>query len=148
MGEPYVFGLQRKYSESRGKISQKKINRSTYIYYEYARSYLKGKNITPPKGSALASRFPDSLNSCCRMISFSRVSYKSSCSRRETVIEAAACALEHMLLFARLFPIIASTSCLPRSSEKMQGCFWIWRSYTIVTENNSGQYYPDYAFNH
>ena len=28
------------------------------------------------------------------------------------------------------------------------GLFWIFAVYSIITEDNASQYYPDYAYNH
>ena len=58
-----------KIPDSNGKITKKTIKGTTYIYYEYARIYLKDKKYTHRDGYVSASRFRASLPSCCRMTS-------------------------------------------------------------------------------
>jgi hypothetical protein len=133
-----------------GKIIVRNIKGTDYVYYEYGRDYDPATQKTNPKRVTIGKRsegerhmmrpndkflqyFPEielpeeknrSLRSSCLRIGAYIVIRKiiDEYKLRET--------LEHYM------------------SPKEAGLFLDLAAYTIVTENNAGQYYPDYAYNH
>lgn len=133
----------------RGGITRKTIKGVTYIYYAYGRSYDAVKKYSVPRNTTIGKcpdtgsdmmypnenylkYFPqESIPEECRP------PYRSGCLRigafliiRKVISE---CRLDELMLN------LLGKDC---------GLFLDIAAYTIVTENNAGQYYPDYAFNH
>lgn len=130
-------------------ISKKKIKGKTYVYYEYGRKYLPDKKYNIPQTTSIGKlsdndpsmmipntnylkyfpdaelpvELPESVRSGCLQIGSYLVIKK---------------VIRHYKLDEKLESIIG----------KDYGLFLDLAAYAIVTENNAGQYYPDYAFRH
>ncbi|SCP99642.1 IS1634 family transposase [Anaerobium acetethylicum] len=139
-----------KIPEAPGKLVRVKKGNTTYIDYEYDRTYDSDKKYTTPKRSTIGklskadntmmqpnqnflkffpeAELPEEKDRTCR----------SSCLRVGTYIVIKKimrdCGLPEIL--GRYF------------NEKELGLFLDLASYSIISENNAGQYYPDYAYNH
>jgi len=135
---------------SSGKITYRSKGDTDYVYYEYKRIYTKGTNITNPKRVTIGKRdksdpammipnenylkfFPDEdlpeINECTR---------RSSCLRIGT-----------WLVIRKIIEEYKFTEILGNYiSKKDLGLVLDLAAYSIISENNAGQYYPDYAYNH
>lgn len=133
-----------------GKITYRKKGETDYVYYEYTRLYKKGSNITNPKRATIGKRdgedptmmipnenylkyFPDgefpeanerTKRSCCLRIGAWLVIRK--------IIEE-----------YKLMEILGKYI-----SRKDLGLVLDLAAYSIISEDNAGQYYPDFAYNH
>ena len=130
-------------------ISKKKIKGTTYIYYEHGRRYDPVKKYNVPQcttigklsdldptmmipntnyrkffpDAELPDELPESVRSACLMVGPYMVIRK---------------VIQHYKLDEKLGAIIG----------KDAGLFLDLASYAIITENNAGQYYPEYAYRH
>jgi hypothetical protein len=132
-----------------GKIVRKKIKGTVYIYYEYARSYDPERQFNIPKRTTIGKAASDDPTKMIPNSNYLRYfshlplpevrreSWRSSCLRigPHLVISKV---VEHYglgVMLERLFgddaPFLLDLA-----------------SYSIICENNAGQYYPDWAFNH
>ena len=130
-------------------ISKKKIKGTTYIYYEYGRKYLTDRKYNVPQCTSIGKL---SDNDPSMMIPNSNYlkffpdaelpvelpeSIRSGCLRIGSYL-AIKKVIRHYGLDEKLEGIIG----------KDYGLFLDLAAYAIVTENNAGQYYPEYAFRH
>jgi transposase len=130
-------------------ISKKKIKGTTYIYYEYGRKYLTDRKYNVPQCTSIGKL---SDNDPTMMIPNSNYlkffpdaelpvelpeSIRSGCLRIGSYL-AIKKVIRHYGLDEKLEGIIG----------KDYGLFLDLAAYAIVTENNAGQYYPEYAFRH
>ena len=130
-------------------ISKKKIKGTTYIYYEYGRKYLADRKYNVPQCTSIGKL---SDNDPSMMIPNSNYlkffpdaelpvelpeSVRSGCLRIGSYL-AIKKVIRHYGLDEKLEGIIG----------KDYGLFLDLAAYAIVTENNAGQYYPEYAFRH
>ena len=135
---------------STGKITYRKKGETDYIYYEYTRIYQKGTNITNPKRATIGKRdcndptmmvpnenylkyFPDEdtpeLNERAR---------RSSCLR-----------IGAWLIIRRIIEEYNFAKILEKYiSKKDLGLVFDLAAYSIISEDNASQYYPDFAYNH
>lgn len=135
---------------STGKITYRKKGDTDYVYYEYKRIYTKGSNITNPKRVTIGKRdktdpsmmipnenylkyFPDE-----DLPEINERTKRSSCLR-----------IGSWLVIRKIMEEYRFTEILERYiSKKDLGLVLDLAAYSIISENNAGQYYPDYAYNH
>lgn len=133
-----------------GKITYRKKGETDYIYYEYTRIYQKGTNITNPKRATIGKRdtedptmmipnenylkyFPDE-----DIPEINERSKRSSCLR-----------IGAWLIIRKIIEEYKFTEILEKYiSKKDLGLVLDLASYSIISEDNASQYYPDYAYNH
>lgn len=133
----------------KGKITRKTIKGTTYIYYQLDRVYNADKKYSEPKCTTIGKvcvddsammipnskyliYFPDAA-----LPEAKAASSRSSCLRIGSYLIIRKIIAEYHL-DEMLKDIIGDESDL----------FLDLATYSIVTENNAGQYYPDYAYNH
>lgn len=131
-----------------GKITKKTIKGTTYIYYEYARVYMKEKKYNTPKRTCIGKQVPGQpllmIPNDKFLKNFPQVilpEEKSSC--RSGCLRIGA-----YIVLRRIISDYKLDLMLARILGKDAGLFLDLAVYSIITENNAGQYYPDYAFNH
>ena len=131
-----------------GKITKKKISGTVYIYYEYARVYIKEKRYNTPKRVCVGKQIPDQPKLMLPNDKFlkhfphevlpeEKNGYRSGCLRIGAYI-----VIRKIISDYRLDLMLA------RIIGKDAGLFLDLAAYAIVTEDNAAQYYPDYAYNH
>ena len=132
-----------------GKITRRNVKGTTYINYEYGRLYDPGKQYNTPLRSTIGKlsetddtrmwpnqnflqHFPDI-----------ELPQEKGLALRSTCLKVGS--------FLVIKKIIADY-CLDTMLEKIigadSGLFLDLAVYTIICENNAGQYYPDFAYNH
>lgn len=137
-----------KIPDAGGKISKKTISGTTYIYYEYARVYLKEKKYNTPKRICVGKQIPEQPELMLPNDKFLRIfpniilpeeknGYRSGCLRIGSYV-----VIRKIISDYRLDLMLA------RIIGKDAGLFLDLAAYSIITEDNAGQYYPDYAYNH
>lgn len=136
--------------DAKGKITFRNKSGTDYVYYEYGRDYDSETQKTNPKRATIGKRskadplmmqpndiflkfFPDAE----LPEEFDR-SYRSSCLRIGDYV-----LIRRILLDYKLPEILGHYF-----EGKDLGLFLDLAAYSIVTENNAGQYYPGYAYNH
>lgn len=135
-------------SDSAG-ITRKKIKGTTYIYYSYEHNYSSEKGYTVPKSTSIGKCTDDDPELMYPNTNFLKFfpaeelpetkgkAYRSGCLRVGTYLVLRRIISEYHL-DEMIGEIIGTNS----------GLFLDLAVYSIITENNAGQYYPDYAFNH
>ena len=130
-------------------ISRKKIKGVTYIYYAYERSYSAEKKYTVPKSTSIgkcAEDDPEMMYPNTNFLKFFPAeeipetkgeAYRSGCLRVGTFLVLRKIIAEYH--FDEMIRDIIGKDC---------GLFLDLAVYSIIAENNAGQYYPEYAFNH
>lgn len=139
-----------KIPDAAGKLLYEKRGNTTYVKYEYNRVYVPEKKYTLPKRATIGKvsvsdetmmqpnetffkYFPE--------VEFSnelRQSNRSSCLRIGTHV-----VIQNIIREYRLDELLGYYF-----KEKDLGLFLDLAVYSIIAENNAGQYYPDYAYNH
>ncbi len=133
-----------------GKITYRTKGNTDYVYYEYKRIYKKGSNITNPKRVTIGKRdkadpsmmlpnenylkyFPDE-----DLPELRKRAKRSSCLRIGAWV-----VIRKIMEDYKLHDILQQYIC-----EKDLGLILDLAAYSLISENNAGQYYPDYAYNH
>lgn len=135
---------------SGGKITYRKKGKTDYVYYEYTRIYQKGSNITNPKRVTIGKRdkddpammlpnenylkyFPDE-----DLPEVNERTKRSSCLR-----------IGSWLVIRKIIQEYKFVDILEKYIRKKDiGLVLDLAAYSIISESNANQYYPDYAYNH
>ena len=134
--------------DTQGKITIKKINNTPYVYLETGRIYYKEKKYNSPKRVCIGKQvigqesfmypndkflrfFPKEL------LPTEKEGYRSGCLRTGAYF-----VIRKIIADYKLDVMIA------RIIGRDAGLFLDLAAYSIITEDNAGQYYPDYAYNH
>lgn len=135
-------------TESAG-ITRKKIKGTTYIYYAYEHNYNTEKGYTVPKNTTIGKCTDDDSELMYPNTNFLKFFpaeelpetkgsvYRSGCLRAGTYF-----VLRKIIAEYRLDEMLGDII------GKNSGLFLDLAVYSIIAENNAGQYYPDYAYNH
>ena len=130
-------------------VTTKTIKGVTYVYYTYDRSYDTEKKYTKPTGTSIGKCIPDEPGFMYPNQNFLRFfpeidlpeekeeSFRSGCLRIGAYVVLSRIVAEYHL-----------DVLIDRIIGKDSGLFLDLCIYSIIAENNAGQYYPDYAFNH
>ena len=130
-------------------ISKKKIKGTTYIYYEHGRNYYADRQYTVPQCTSIGKACEDDPGmmipngNYLKFFPDAELPEELPASTRSGCLKIGAYlvirkVMAHYRLEERIGEIIG----------KDAGLFLDLAAYTIVTENNAAQYYPDYAYNH
>lgn len=130
-------------------ISTKTISGISYVYYTFDRSYSTEKKYSKPKGTSIGKCIPDEPGMMYPNQNFLRFfpeidlpdekseTYRSGCLRIGAYVVLSRIVAEYHL-----------DEMIDRIIGEDSGLFLDLAIYSIISENNAGQYYPDYAYNH
>lgn len=130
-------------------ITRKKIKGTTYIYYSYEHNYSSEKGYTVPKSTSIGKCTDDEPDLMYPNTNFLKFfppeelpetkggAHRSGCLRIGTY-----------LVLRRIIAEYHLDEMIGNIIGKNSGLFLDLAVYSIIAENNVGQYYPDYAFNH
>lgn len=138
-----------KIPEEIGKVTRKKIKGTTYIYYQLDRVYDAEKKYSIPKSTPIGKACED--DSTMMIPNEKYLIYYPEAELPEEKKEGPRSACLRVGAHMVLQKIIAEyhlDETIGQLIGKDSGLFLDLASYAIVTENNAGQYYPDYAYNH
>ena len=132
-----------------GKIVRKRIKETIYIDYEYHRFYDPVRKFNIPKRTTIGKQAPHDPSLMFPNQNYLRYFPDAELPQEREGFERSSCLrIGSYLVISK---IIEDYS-LDRMTERLfgkDGRFLLdLASYSIICENNAGQYYPDYAFNH
>ncbi len=147
-GEMY-FDFLVKIPENTKGISFNKRGDTTYVEYTYGRRYIPEKQYNIPQRTTIGKRdsldrtmmypnqnfmkfFPDA-----ELPEFKERSNRSGCIR-----------VGSYAVIKKIIQEYGLDEMMARIIGKDSGLFLDLAAYSIITENNAGQYYPDYGYNH
>ncbi len=138
-----------KIPSDKGKITRKTIKGTTYIYYQISRTYDAAKKYSVPKSTPVGKQCEDDAD---RM--YPNEKYLLYCpdaempEEKKTSSRSACLRVGAYMVLRKIIAEYRLDEMLNSVIGKDAGLFMDLAVYSIITENNAGQYYPDYAFNH
>ena len=132
-----------------GKIVTQRKKDSTYIFYEYDRVYDPVRKYNVPKRAVIGKLSPDDERKMYPNGNFLKYFPTAELSHINRDVSRSCCLrigswlvirdiIRHYGLFDLVEDIIGRDA----------GLFLDLTAYSIISENNAGQYYPDYAYTH
>ena len=139
-----------KIPENTGRITVNRRGDTTYIEYTYARKYIPEKKYNVPQRTTIGKQSKDDLTMMQPNPNF--VKYfpdvalpdERNSSDRSSCLRVGAYLVIRKIMEEYKLPEILSDYW----DNKGVGLFLDLAAYSIICENNAGQYYPDYAYNH
>lgn len=132
-----------------GKITVKRISGRPYVYYEVGRNYLKDKQYTSAKRVCIGKQDPGQPSFMQPNEKFLKYYPQELLPMEKDGRSRSGCL--HVGTYFVIRKIIADyhlDQIIARIIGKDAGLFLDLAAYSIITEDNAGQYYPDYAYNH
>ena len=132
----------------KGKVFHKKYNGFHYIHYQYANSYNKEKKYPEPKRTTIGKvcEYDETLmypnDNYYKFFPAEEFPEVEECERSGCLKIGTYLVIEKILKESGLKKIIYDII------DDKPGLFLDLCAYSIICENNAGQYYPDYAYNH
>jgi transposase len=139
-----------KFPDAPGKLVKLKKGDTTYIDYEYDRTYDKIAKYTRPRRSTigkLSKDDPTMMQPNQNFLKFfpdTELPEIKDRATRSSALRVGAYIVIKKILKDYGLPVILGEY----FSEKDLGLFLDLAAYSIICENNAAQYYPDYAFGH
>lgn len=139
-----------KIPEVHGKIAKERHGKITYIKFEYDRIYNPEKRFTYPKRVTIGKLLESDSTMMVPNESFLKYfpeidlpSLSSRVERSSSLGIGTYIVIQKIIRDYKLKELLALYF-----SERDLGLFLDLATYSIITEKNVGQYYPDYAYNH
>lgn len=133
-----------------GKITYRTKGSSTYVNYEYAREYDRERQFNIPKRVTIGKRSkadPGMMQPNTNFLTYfpeTELPEEKFDSNRSSALKIGSYVVIRRILDEYGLPEMLNEF----YGEKELGLFLDLVSYSIICENNAGQYYPDYAYNH
>ena len=132
-----------------GKITIKTISGTAYVYYETGRQYLKDKHYNTPKRICIRNRDPEQPAYMYPNEKFLKFFPRELLpSEKEGSCRSGCLHIGTYLVIRKIVSDYHLDEMIARIIGKDAGLFIDLAAYSIITEDNAGQYYPDYAYNH
>lgn len=131
------------------KITVKTIGGTPYVYYEYGRVYSKTKKYNTPKRTCIGKRDPEQPGfmypneKFLKFFSRELLPFEKEERYRSGCLHVGA-----FLVIRKIVSDYRLDEMIARIIGQDAGLFLDLAAYSIITEDNAGQYYPDYAYNH
>lgn len=135
---------------SGGKITYRKKGETDYVYYEYTRIYQKGSNITNPKRVTIGKRDKDDPTMMLPNENYLKYFPDEDLPEVNERTKRSSCLrIGAWLVIRKIIQEYKFTDILEKYINKKDiGLVLDLAAYSIISESNANQYYPDYAYNH
>lgn len=143
------LGCKVKIPKDGGNITIKTINGTPYVYIETSRTYSKEKKYSIPKRICIGKRDseqPDFMFPNEKFLKF--FPRELLPSEKDGRIRSGCLHFGAFLVIRKIISGYKLDKMMARIIGQDAGLFLDLAAYSIITEENAGQYYPDYAYNH
>ena len=138
-----------KIPDSERGITVKTINGTPYVYYENSRVYDKEKHYTVPKRTCIGKRDTEHPEFMYPNEKFLKYFPRELLpAEQDGQIRSGCLHIGAYLVIRKIISEYHLDEMLARIIGRDAGLFLDLAAYSIITEDNAGQYYPDYAYNH
>ena len=143
------LGCRVKIPRDGGNITVKTINGTPYVYIEKGRTYSKEKKYSIPKRTCIGKRDneqPDFMFPNEKFLKF--FPREALPSEKDGRIRSGCLHVGVFFVVRKIISDYKLDEMIARIIGQDAGLFLDLAAYSIITEDNAGQYYPDYAYNH
>lgn len=133
-----------------GKITYRRKSETDYVYYEYDRIYDKTTQKTNPKRVTIGKKSEADPTKMQPNENYLKYFPDEDIPETESRTKRSSCLkIGSWIVIRRIVEDYRLTEILGKYiGKKDLGLVLDLAAYSIITENNAGQYYPDYAYNH
>ena len=135
--------------ETSGKITVKTISGTPYVYYEHGRTYHKDKGYNTPKRICIGKKDPEQPGFIYPNEKFLKFFPRELLPiEKDGPFRSGCIHIGAYLVMRKIVSDYHLDEMIARIIGKDAGLFMDLAAYSIITEDNAGQYYPDYAYDH
>ena len=143
------LGCKVKIPKDGGNITVKTINGTSYVYIERGRTYSKEKKYSIPKRTCIGKCDPEQPDFMFPNEKFLKFFPRELLpSEKDGRIRSGCLHIGAFLVIRKIIFGYKLDEMIARIIGQDAGLFLDLAAYSIITEENAGQYYPDYAYNH
>ena len=143
------LGCRVKIPKDGGNISIKTINGTPYVYIERGRTYSTEKKYSIPKRTCIGKRDPEQPEFMYPNEKFLKFFPRELLpSEKDGKIRSGCLHVGAFFVIRKIISDYKLDEMIARIIGQDAGLFLDLAAYSIITEDNAGQYYPDYAYNH
>ena len=143
------LGCKVKIPKDGGNITVKTINNTSYIYIEKGRTYSKEKKYSEPKRTCIGKQDPEQPDFMFPNEKFLKFFPGEMLpSEKDGRVRSGCLHVGAYLVIRKIISDYKLDEMITRIIGQDAGLFLDLAAYSIITEDNAGQYYPDYAYNH
>ncbi len=133
----------------KGKIYKNNIKGITYINYEYDRVYKPEKKYNIPKRTTIGKQCEDTPDMMYPNVNFLKYFPDQELPETMEVTKRSSCLrLGAYAVIKKIINDYQLENMIENIIGRDTGLFLDLAAYSIIAENNAGQYYPDYTYNH
>lgn len=132
-----------------GGVSKKSIKSGVYIYYSFGRIYKPDKKYNSPQTTTIGKWCEDDPEMMYPNQNFFKFFPDAEFpEEKRNSVRSGCLKLGAFLVIRKIIAGYHLDERMDALIGKDSGLFLDLCAYSIITENNTGQYYPDYAYNH
>jgi transposase len=137
-------------SDLSGGILKPHKNGTTYVHYTYGREYKKEKKYNIPKRTTIGKVDPSNPSKMFPNANFLKFFPEAELPDDEKEPTHSSCIRSgsYIVIKKIIEEYGLDTMVSDHLGESNKGLFLDLAAYSIIAEDNAGQYYPDYAYNH
>lgn len=138
-----------KIPEDTGKISLNKRGETTYVEYTYGRRYVPEKKYNVPQRTTIGKMDSSDQSMMYPNPNFLKYFPEVELPEEKDRSKRSSCLrIGSYILIKKIIADYGLNEMMKRIIGKDSGLFLDLAAYSIISENNAGQYYPDYGYNH
>jgi len=143
------FDFLVKIPEGTGKISLNKRKGIAYVEYTYDRKYIPEKRYNIPKRTTIGKLSEEDPSMMYPNPNFLKYFPEIELPEEKSRSKRSSCLrIGSFVVIKKIVEEYGLDKMMKRIIGRDSGLFLDLAAYSIITENNAGQYYPDYGFNH
>lgn len=143
------FDFLVKIPEGTGKISLNKRAGTTYVEYTYGRRYIPEKRYNVPQRTTIGKMSQDDQTMMYPNPNFVKYFPEAELPEEKDRSKRSCCLkIGAYSVIKKIIEDYKLDKMMKRIIGRDSGLFLDLAAYSIITENNAGQYYPDYGYNH
>ena len=142
------FDFTVKIPHIKGKIFHKKYKNFHYIHYQYDTSYNKEKKYAEPKRTTIGKACEDDPTLMYPNANYYKFFPAEELPSDESYNRSGCLKVGTHIVIDKLMKDCGLKKMIQNSISDKYDLFLDLVAYSIISENNAAQYYPDYAYNH
>ena len=143
------FDFLVKIPEDTGKISLNRRAGTTYVEYTYGRRYIPEKRYNIPQRTTIGKMYQNDQTMMYPNPNFLKYFPEAELPEEKDRSKRSSCLkIGAYTVIKKIIEDYKLDEMMKRIIGRDSGLFLDLAAYSIITENNAGQYYPDYGYNH
>lgn len=134
--------------EKKGKILIKRIKNTDYVNYQYDSVYVPEKRYAIPKRTTIGKACEHDSKKMYPNSNYMKFFPENEIPKAEGYVRSSCMKFGSFMVIEKIIHEYSLQGMISKVIGDNYGLFLDLLTYSIICEDNAGQYYPDYAYNH